>query len=143
MSPDARSPDGRRRLALAAAALVVVAVGLAVSRGTGLVADLAGGALYAALVVVLVALVRPRAPSWAVGAAALAICVAVELLQLTDLPRDVVAQMPVLRYVLGTTFVATDLAAYAAGALAAAGADGALRRHLGERSLSAPGRRPR
>lgn len=157
MSPDAPQADlaipatapppapGRRRLALAVAAVVVVAAGLAVSRGSGLAADLAGGALYAALVVVLVAFVRPDARSWVVGAVAVGVCVAVELLQLTDVPRDAVAQVPVLRYALGTTFVATDLAAYVAGALAAAGADGVLRRWLGARAddaLSAPGRRP-
>ncbi|MGJ0223663.1 DUF2809 domain-containing protein, partial [Streptococcus pyogenes] len=49
-------------------------------------------ALYAALAVLLVALVRPRASSWAVGAAAFALCVGVELLQLTEVPRDVVVQ---------------------------------------------------
>lgn len=110
-------------------------VGLAVSRADGLVPDLAGGALYTVLVYVLVAALRPGARPWRVAAVSLAISVAVELLQLTDVPRDVVAQVPVLRLVLGTTFVATDLASAAVGALVAAGADVAAHR------LTARGRR--
>ncbi|WP_182112712.1 MULTISPECIES: DUF2809 domain-containing protein [unclassified Actinotalea] len=129
-----------RRRALAVAAVGVVAAGLVVSRGHGLAADLGGGALYAALLYVLVALAVPRARSWRVGLAALALSVAVELLQLTDLPRDVVAQVPVARYVLGTTFVATDLLAYAVGAALATAADVVLRRRVG--ALSGRDRRP-
>ncbi len=110
---------GRRRVALAIAAVVVVAVGLVVSRGHGLVADLAGGVLYTGLVYALAALVRPTALAWRVGLVALALSVAVELLQLTDLPRTLVGGVPFAGYVLGSTFVATDLLAYAAGALGA------------------------
>lgn len=112
---------------LAAAAVTVVAAGLAVSRADGLAADLVGGALYTALLYVLVAVLAPRARSRVVGLAAFGLSAAVELLQLTDVPRTLVEQAPPLAYVLGSTFVATDLAAYAVGALAATAVDVTVR----------------
>lgn len=108
----------RRRAALAAAAIGVLITGLAVSRGTGLAADLAGGALYAALVQLLVLLVAPRTRPLVAGAVALGLCTAVELAQLTGLPATAVDAWPPLHYVLGSTFSAPDLPAYAAGAAA-------------------------
>lgn len=117
----------RRRLVLAAAAAAVVAAGLAVSRSDGLAADLVGGALYTALLFVLAAVLVPLARSWVLGLTAFGLSAAVELLQLTDVPRTVVDQVPPLGYVLGSTFVATDLAAYAVGALAATAVDVTVR----------------
>lgn len=116
-----------RRWPLAAAAVVVAALGLAGRALPGAVGDLAGGVLYAALVTLLVALAAPRARPATLGAVALAICVAVELAQLTGVPAQVVDAVPPLRYVLGTTFHAPDLAAYAVGAAAAAGGLAAAR----------------
>ncbi|MFD2771474.1 DUF2809 domain-containing protein [Cellulomonas phragmiteti] len=89
--------------------------GLVVSRGDDLVADLAGGALYAALVHLAVLLVAPRTRPTTAAGTALGVCVVVELAQLTDVPAAVATAWPPAAYVLGTTFVATDLAAYAAG----------------------------
>lgn len=109
-----RGRTTRGRLAIAAA--VVVVGGLRVSRHDGVVADLTGGLLYAVLVVVLLALVRPRTRPVPVAAVGLGICVLVEVAQLTGVPATIVAAVPPLRYVLGTTFWAWDLAAYAAGA---------------------------
>lgn len=109
-----------RRAALLLAAGCVVVLGLVVSRGSGLVADLAGGVLYAALVYLLCALVRPDAAPRRVGAVALGICVAVEVAQLTGAPAAVVGVWTPLRYVLGTTFATPDLLAYAAGCAGAA-----------------------
>jgi hypothetical protein len=53
-----------------------------------------------------------------VAGVALALCVVVELAQLTGLP----ARVPQLRWVLGTTFAPVDLLWYAVGALGGAGA---------------------
>ena len=58
------------------------------------------------------------APSLARVGVALALCVVVELAQLTRLP----ARVPQLRWVLGTTFAPVDLLWYAVGALGGAGA---------------------
>lgn len=97
---------------------LVVAAGLAVARsGTGVLADALGDALYAALVVLLVRFVASRRSIWTQAAAGLALCTVVELAQLTVVPATVAAAYPPARYVLGTTFVVTDLLAYAAGAV--------------------------
>lgn len=112
-----------RRRALTLATGGVVVLGLVVSRGTGPAADLAGGALYAALVDLLCAFVRPGAAPRRVGLVALVVCVAVELAQLTGGPAALVDLWNPLHYALGTTFAAPDLLAYAAGAAVAAALD--------------------
>ncbi|NUU17172.1 DUF2809 domain-containing protein [Cellulomonas humilata] len=104
--------------ALAAVGLVVV--GLAISRSDGLLADKAGDVLYAALVYALLVVVAPRARPWTVAAVAFGWCALVELAQLTGIPAAVVDAVPAARYVLGTTFAALDLVAYAVGAALAA-----------------------
>ncbi len=118
----------RSRARLVGAAVVVLAVGLGVSRADGLAADLAGGALYAALVQLLVLLVAPRAHPRAAAAVALGACVAVELAQLTGVPADVVAAWPPAAYVLGSTFAPLDLLAYAAGVAVVTVVDARARR---------------
>ena len=124
----ARRTTVRGRLAFAAA--VVVLGGLRVSRFDGVAADVAGGLLYAVLVVLLLAFVRPSARPSRVAAVGLGICVLVELAQLTGVPAALVAVVPPLRFVLGTTFWAWDLVAYAAGAALAALVLSALRQGL-------------
>jgi len=112
-----------------------------------------GDALYATLVVLLVALVRPRTRPLVAAAVGLALCAAVEAAQLTAVPAEVVERLPLARYVLGTTFVPADLAWYAAGAavggsLLALVAPRALRvdgllRHVRDDDEPAARRRPR
>ena len=87
-----------------------------------------GDSLYAVLVFVLVIGFAPRIRTGAAAAIALGIRAAIELLQLTGLPAAIVDEIPAARYVLGTTFNAPDLLAYAAGVLVAAGADLLVRR---------------
>ncbi|MBO3093382.1 DUF2809 domain-containing protein [Cellulomonas dongxiuzhuiae] len=125
-TPEVRRP--RRRALLGVAALAVLVAGLAVSRGDGLAADLAGGALYAALVQLLVLLAVPAARVTGAAAVALGVCVAVELAQLTPVPGAVVAAWPPAAYALGSTFVPADLLAYLAGVLAVAAVDALARR---------------
>ncbi|WP_222928251.1 DUF2809 domain-containing protein [Cellulomonas telluris] len=120
---DRRPAAARRRGPLVAAAAVVLVCGLVVSRGGGPGADLAGGALYAALVHLLVLLVAPRTRPAVAATVALTVCVAVELAQLTPVPAAVVAAWPPAAYVLGSTFAPADLLAYAAGVLVVAAAD--------------------
>ncbi|MCG7284827.1 DUF2809 domain-containing protein [Cellulomonas sp. ACRRI] len=105
------------------AGTLVVAAGLATARyGSGAVADALGDALYAALVLLLVVLAVPRWSRAAQAAAAVGLCWAVELAQLTGAPAAAADAWPPLRYLLGTTFVATDLLWYAVGVLLASSA---------------------
>lgn len=89
----------------------------------GGLADAAGGVFYTALVYVLIALVWPRLEPVRVGCAAFAFSAAIEGLQWTGLAADLVDVWSPLRLVVGTSFVATDLLAYALGAAIAAFAD--------------------
>lgn len=110
------------RLRILAVLLLTILTGLAVStRGTGLLADFLGDALYAVMVVLGLSLVLPRVRLAVVAPLGLAWCWAVELAQLTGMPAAAVAAWPPLRFVLGTTFQAVDLLAYVVGAAAAAG----------------------
>lgn len=76
-----------------------------------------GDVLYATLVVLLIALVRPRTRPLVAAAFGFAVCVAVELLQLTGAPAALAERVPAVRLVLGTTFWAPDLLLYAVGAV--------------------------
>lgn len=117
--PPARVPAARpwRRTLLAGGA--VVTAGLLVSRyGSGPAGDALGDALYAALVLLLVAFVFPRRALAVQAAVALAICWAVEVAQATGGPESAVRAWPPLRYLLGTTFAWADLVWYAVGVLA-------------------------
>ncbi|MRG59691.1 DUF2809 domain-containing protein [Agromyces sp. CFH 90414] len=114
-----RAPRSTARVRLFAA------IGIAASLGIGLGLqlldrnawiDAAGGILYVALVGLLVLLVAPRLPAWAVAAIALGVAVAVELLQLTGIPAAIVAAVPPARLVFGSSFDPWDLVAYVAGA---------------------------
>lgn len=123
----------RERLPLAVAATVVVVTGLVVSSGGGPTADLAGGALYAALVHLLVLLVAPRVRTLVAAGTALGTCTAVELAQLTPLPAGVGDAWHPASYVLGSTFVATDLLAYAVGVVVVGTLDALVGRSAGGR----------
>ena len=108
----------RRRTAFLLLVPVVVAVGLVVTGAVGgLAGDLLGGVLYAALVYVLLGAVRPAWRAPVLAGVAFGVCAAIELAQLTGLPAQVVGEFSLARYVLGSTFTAHDLPAYAVGAL--------------------------
>ncbi|HEY5878784.1 MAG TPA: DUF2809 domain-containing protein [Nakamurella sp.] len=127
----------RRRIGLSLAVPVVVAAGLLVHRvGAGWTALLAD-ALYTVLVYLLVALALPRARPRRPAAIAFGISVAIELVQLTDLPARLAAAVPASVLVLGTGFEWGHLIAYAVGAGAAAALDGLIRSRPG-RSGSDP-----
>lgn len=116
----------KSRRALIAAALVIpiVVIGLGARfLGAGLLADLSGGILYAALIYVLLVFVRPDASRISTAGLALGFCVAVELLQISSLPATLGAAFPPIRLVLGSTFVPLDLLAYLLGVLVALGVD--------------------
>lgn len=105
----------RSRARLLVVAVVVVSAGLLVRAVPGAPGDAGGGILYAILLFVLVAVLIPAAPAVRVGAISFAVCVAVELLQLTGLPAIAAELVPPVRYVLGSTFAASDLVAYLGG----------------------------
>ena len=123
----------RLRLLTAVAAAATVALGVVAKLAVpGLTGDLLGSALYTVLLALLLALVAPRlvAPRLAApvaAGAATAASVGIELLQLTGLPAAADAFPPVA-WVLGSTFVATDLLGYLAGGVAGLVLLGVLRR---------------
>ncbi|WP_433955487.1 DUF2809 domain-containing protein [Janibacter indicus] len=89
--------------------------------------DAVGSVLYAIAAVFSLRVVWPSRETprpLAVAGVALALCVFVELAQLTGLP----ARVSQLRLVLGTTFAPVDLLWYAVGALGGAGAMVLVRR---------------
>lgn len=119
---------GRRSWLLILAA-ATIAVGLTTHfLGSGPFADLAGDALYAVMVYLVIAFVFPRTSVLVVGLSALGICVLIELFQLTGLPAVWAESFWPIRLVLGAGFDAVDLIAYAAGAGFAAACDLALTR---------------
>lgn len=130
---DAAARTSRRRGLLPWVPALLI-LGLAARFGLdGLVADLAGGVAYTAFAYVLVALLLPDWAPIRVAAAALAFSFAIELFQLTGLPADLNAWFSPLRLVLGTSFAASDLAAYAVGAALAFAVDGWARARVRDR----------
>jgi hypothetical protein len=114
---------------LLVAAALTVAVGLTTHfLGTGPLAGIAGDALYAAMVFLVIAFVFPRASVLVVALSALGVCALIELFQLTGLPAVWGETFWPIRLVLGAGFDAVDLIAYAAGAGLAAACDLALTR---------------
>ena len=114
----------RARAPYVALAVGTIAVGLLVHRRGGAlppaVRDVAGDALWAAMIAWWMGVVAPGARPWARGAAALGVCAAVELSQRLHAPGlDALRRTAVGHLVLGSDFDARDLAAYAAGVLAA------------------------
>ncbi len=83
----------------------------------------AGDGLYAVLVYVLVAILIPSKPKALIAAVAVTACVMIELFQLTGIPAELGESWPPFRLVLGTTFGAADLFAYAGGAAVAYAVD--------------------
>ncbi|GAA1782830.1 DUF2809 domain-containing protein [Agromyces lapidis] len=110
--------DRGARLAFAATAAVVLLVGLVLQlQGRTVAIDLAGSALYACLVGLVIAVVRPSSPAWAIAVAGFGVSAAVELLQLTGVASRLVDAVPPLRLVFGSSFDPVDFIGYALGAL--------------------------
>lgn len=109
------------RVVPALACVVTLVAGLVVAGSDLAVADKLGDLLYAALVTLGVWFLVPRAPLAVLAGVAGAWCLAVELLQLTDVPRAAADRVPLARLVLGSGFDGWDLVAYAVGVLLALG----------------------
>ena len=107
----------------AAAVLAVIGVGLASRHWPGLfpaaLGKYPGDALWALMVFAGCGMLRPRACSWRVAASALAISFAVEFSQLYQAPWiNAIRGTTLGHLVLGSTFNAPDLLAYAIGVAA-------------------------
>jgi hypothetical protein len=121
------------RVRYAAFALVTIAIGLLVHlRGAALgknARDVAGDALWAMMIVWWVSALAPAVHRTARGAVAYAVCVTVELSQIYHGPTvDAIRATTLGSLVLGSGFDPRDLAAYAAGVVAAMLIDAALGR---------------
>ncbi len=123
---------------------MTVGLGLLVHRRVGgTIGDIAGDALYAVLLYLLVALIAPRTRRPVAGVIAFAVCSGVELLQLTALPRAWAAVFPPTELVLGSGFDPRDIIVYAAAVAAASVIDSAVTRvFAGTSSGNATGRPP-
>lgn len=128
-APDAGS-TGRRRLFSAALVPAIVAAGLLSRRSEWVHAAFGkypGDALWTAMIYCLIAALGPGLSRVSVAGVALLVSFAVEFSQLLRHPwLDSVRGTALGHLVLGSTFDAPDLAAYAVGALAASGADSLL-----------------
>jgi hypothetical protein len=123
-----------RRAWFIAFALGTIAVGLLVHlRGAWLgpaARDVAGDALWAAMLAAWVGALVPRVSVGARSGVAYLGCVGVELSQLYHAPAlDAIRATRVGHLVLGSGFDPRDLAAYAAGVAGAALVEGVLTRH--------------
>jgi hypothetical protein len=98
----------------------------------------AGDALYTVLVYALIVLVWPRVSPVRVATGALVFSWVVEFAQLTPIPAALSEASVVARLVLGSTFGAVDLVAYAVGAALAGAAHALLRRRASERETASP-----
>lgn len=110
-------PALRARVPAAVAVLCTIMAGLGVRAFVGEpYAKDAGDALYTVMVWALVLLVAPRVRSVVAAGIALGISWAVEFSQLSPVPAELSRQSELARLALGSTFVATDLLWYVAGA---------------------------
>jgi hypothetical protein len=110
-----------RRAFLLAAILATIIAGLLTRHLlTGPLAKYLGVALYAVMMFFLVTFTIPRAKTHHIAAIALAICFAIEFLQLTPIPANINSHLPLMRLVLGEHFSWWDLPTYLAGVCFAA-----------------------
>ncbi|WP_104089849.1 DUF2809 domain-containing protein [Arthrobacter sp. GMC3] len=120
-----------RRIALFIAATDVAILGLVLHYLVpGDVASLITDALFTVLLYLLLALIAPTAQRHRLALGAFAISAVIEFAQLTGVPAQLAVSFPPSRLVLGTTFSALDLVAYAAGAIAVYYADVALSQRI-------------
>lgn len=113
-----------RRALLCIAGLMSIVLGLSIrTLSDAAWTGPAGDGLYAVLIYILVAILIPSKSKALIAAAAVTVCVMIELFQLTGLPAELGESWPPLRLVLGTTFGTADLLAYAGGAAVAYAVD--------------------
>jgi hypothetical protein len=127
-----RLPESlRSRLPFVAALLATVAAGLGVRYGLARfpwLAKYGGVALWSMMAYATLLVLAPRLSVPRAALIALGVSFAVELAQLSPVPAMLSAKHILLRLLLGTSFSAWDLPAYAAGVALAAVAHHTLRR---------------
>ena len=119
MPQTTRSADTRRLRVLAvvaASGCLVLGLALQLLERTPVI-DVLGSMLYVVVFGLLLALAWPALPALATAGLALAIAVAIELLQLTPIPAAIVDAVPASRLLFGSAFDPMDLAAYLGGAV--------------------------
>jgi hypothetical protein len=128
------STPTRHRVALVLSVCAVIAIGLGVHAIDGAAAAFVADSLYTVLVYLLLRTVFVRARLSVLALAAFAFSALIEVLQLSGLPEQWGNAFPPVRLVLGASFSAIDLVAYAIGALVIWLLDCAVLRVLGARS---------
>ena len=127
-----RSSSILRAIRTRRAALLAVPLTVAAGLGSrallgGLLAKVAGDALYTVLIYVLVVLVHHDVRISRAAALALGLSFVVEFAQLTPYPAWLSSKHVILRLIFGTTFGFVDLAGYVVGAAFAAALHRAFR----------------
>ena len=127
------SPLARRRASFVALALGIIALGLLVHRGViplpPAARDIAGDALWAAMIFAWLGALAPGLGLWSRSALAVAICFGVEIGQLMQGPMlDAIRATSLGHLVLGSDFDPRDFVAYAAGVLVATLGEAGVRR---------------
>lgn len=126
-----------RRALLIFVALDVIVFGLLVHYLlSGAFANFLADALYAVMIYLLIAVIWPKAKHLLVAACALGFSAGVELFQLTPLPAQLSEAFPPARLVLGTTFSAIDLLAYAVGVVVVLAVDFVITERLRQWRIS-------
>ena len=115
----------RRRITAATLLIVTVALGLATHflLPSGPVSDVAGDALYTVAMYLGVMMLAPRARPWLLATLAICWSLAVEFLQLTDVPARAAEAFAPASLVLGAGFDPRDLLVYALVGLLACAVD--------------------
>lgn len=104
----------RTAAAVAMAALVIAGLIVHLALPETSASDIAGDALYAAAVYTAIVLIAPGLRPIAAALIAAALCLAIELFQLTGIPLRLGVLFPPAMLVLGTVFDARDLVVYPA-----------------------------
>ncbi|WP_194422038.1 DUF2809 domain-containing protein [Microbacterium abyssi] len=129
----------RRRITVACLAVLTVAAGLCVHRfGSGILGDVAGDALYATLIYLVVAFILPRRARSLCAALAIVFCSVIELLQLTDAPARMTGLFPPAVLVVGSGFDRRDLLVYAFAVVFVMLLDALISRSLRRRAALRP-----
>lgn len=115
----------KRRIAASVVLVVVIGAGLVthLALTASAASDIAGDALYAVAVYLLLVIIAPQWSPWIPAALAAGWCIAVELFQLTGIPLSLGAQFPPARLVFGAGFDVRDLIVYVLAIALAVGID--------------------
>ncbi|MDN5559209.1 MAG: DUF2809 domain-containing protein [Ruaniaceae bacterium] len=111
----------RVRVFAAAGALLTIVVGV-LGRTLPTIGNATGGIAYTLLLALIALLLWPAASPTALAGGATGVSFAVELFQMTPIPKAITNEVPALHFLIGASFRWMDLLWYAVGGVVAFGA---------------------